>query len=237
MSPLIRVAPGVPPGGARGADRHWIVTLDNGRLRQARKAAGRSQEQLAHESGVSLTTISRLERQVRPRCHFRTRALIAAVLGVHALAITAVPDGQPGGQATAATTQAITAAPGDLALEPKRTCSRTFPARADQVRRARALLGRLLADCPLADDALLVCSELACNAVQHSASARPGGTFTVRAEVGASPSSTVWRPTGKSGAMTPAGLYAPGSTGTDSPDAGASRAPAPGPTKPSRPGL
>jgi serine/threonine-protein kinase RsbW len=184
MSPLSPAAPGVPPAGARSADRHWIVTLDNDRLREARKRAGRSQEQLAYESGVSLTTIGRLERQVRPHCHFRTRALIAAVLGVHARAITAVLDGQPDGQATATTTQAITAPPADLVLEPKRTtCSQAFPARADQVREARALLGRLLAHCPLADDALLICSELATNAVQHSASARPGGTFTVRAEV------------------------------------------------------
>jgi anti-sigma regulatory factor (Ser/Thr protein kinase) len=35
----------------------------------------------------------------------------------------------------------------------------------------------------MADDILLICSELGANAVQHSASARPGGHFTVRAEV------------------------------------------------------
>jgi serine/threonine-protein kinase RsbW len=61
--------------------------------------------------------------------------------------------------------------------------SRTFPARADQVRQVRAFLRPVLADCPAADDVLLVCSELAANAVQHSASARPGGHFTVRAEI------------------------------------------------------
>ncbi|HXP19673.1 MAG TPA: ATP-binding protein [Streptosporangiaceae bacterium] len=63
------------------------------------------------------------------------------------------------------------------------TCSRTFPACRDQVRQARAFLRPVLAGCPKADDAILVCSELAANAVVHSASARPGGRFTIRAEV------------------------------------------------------
>jgi serine/threonine-protein kinase RsbW len=68
--------------------------------------------------------------------------------------------------------------------------SRTFPARADQVHQARAFLRPALANCPAADDVLLVCSELAANAVQHSASAQPGGQFTVRAEIRAGES--VW---------------------------------------------
>ena len=62
-------------------------------------------------------------------------------------------------------------------------CSRTFPARADQVSLARAFLGRVLADCPATGDVVLICSELATNAVLHSDSARSGGQFTVRAEV------------------------------------------------------
>jgi len=41
----------------------------------------------------------------------------------------------------------------------------------------------MLADRPVVDDLLLICSELAANAVQHSASARPGGAFIIRAEV------------------------------------------------------
>jgi len=61
--------------------------------------------------------------------------------------------------------------------------SRTFPAHADQVQHARAFLRAVLEDCPAADEVVLVCSELAANAVQHSASGRPGGHFTVRAEV------------------------------------------------------
>jgi len=62
-------------------------------------------------------------------------------------------------------------------------CSRTFPALADQVGQARAFLRRVLAGCPMSDEAVLICSELATNAILHSDSARPGGTFTVRAEV------------------------------------------------------
>jgi anti-sigma regulatory factor (Ser/Thr protein kinase) len=63
------------------------------------------------------------------------------------------------------------------------TCSRTFRACADQVSHAREFLHRVLADCPLSDDAVLICSELSTNAVLHSESALPGGQFTVRAEV------------------------------------------------------
>jgi serine/threonine-protein kinase RsbW len=62
-------------------------------------------------------------------------------------------------------------------------CSRVFPASSDQVAQARRFLGRFLADCPLADDALLICSELATNAIVHSESGNSGGWFALRAEV------------------------------------------------------
>lgn len=65
----------------------------------------------------------------------------------------------------------------------RRQLGETFAARPDQVRVARAFVGRALAGCAATEDAVLVCSELASNAVQHSASARPGGEFTVRVEV------------------------------------------------------
>jgi hypothetical protein len=42
--------------------------------------------------------------------------------------------------------------------------SRIFPARADQVREARAFLRAALDGCPAADDAILCISELAANA-------------------------------------------------------------------------
>lgn len=61
--------------------------------------------------------------------------------------------------------------------------SRVFPGRTDRIREVRATLGRALADCPMADDAVLAASELATNAVMHSHSREPGGRFTVRAEL------------------------------------------------------
>jgi serine/threonine-protein kinase RsbW len=56
-----------------------------------------------------------------------------------------------------------------------------YPGRADQVQLARRAVARYLAGCPAADDAVLIVSELAANAVVHSASR--GEFFTVRAEV------------------------------------------------------
>jgi anti-sigma regulatory factor (Ser/Thr protein kinase) len=61
-------------------------------------------------------------------------------------------------------------------------CSRSYPALADQVGAARTFLAQALEGCSLADDAVLICSEMASNAILHSASSKPGGRFTVRAE-------------------------------------------------------
>jgi anti-sigma regulatory factor (Ser/Thr protein kinase) len=57
----------------------------------------------------------------------------------------------------------------------------TYPGRPDQVRHARRAVARYLAGCPAAADAVLIVSELASNAVVHSASR--GEFFTVRAEL------------------------------------------------------
>jgi serine/threonine-protein kinase RsbW len=56
----------------------------------------------------------------------------------------------------------------------------TYPGRADQVHHVRRALAKHLAGCPAADDAILIVSELAANAIVHSAS--NGQFFTVRAE-------------------------------------------------------
>ncbi len=61
--------------------------------------------------------------------------------------------------------------------------SRVFPATPAQVREARRFLSRILAGSPAADDAILCLSELAANATIHSNSARPGGHFSVRAQM------------------------------------------------------
>ena len=57
----------------------------------------------------------------------------------------------------------------------------TFRGRPDQVRQARAAVTRYLDGCPVADDAVLVVSEIASNAVVHSKSS--GEFFTVRCEL------------------------------------------------------
>jgi anti-sigma regulatory factor (Ser/Thr protein kinase) len=59
----------------------------------------------------------------------------------------------------------------------------TYAGRPDQVRRVRWLLAALLDGCPVADDAILLASELAANAVNHSNSGKPGGTFTFSMEI------------------------------------------------------
>ena len=58
----------------------------------------------------------------------------------------------------------------------------TYPGRPEHVRQVRAAARGLLAACPAADEVILCLSELAANAVLHSDSRRPGGTFTVRIE-------------------------------------------------------
>ncbi len=69
------------------------------------------------------------------------------------------------------------------AATPVITWARTFPAAPAQVGEARRFLADLLDGGPAADDAILCLSELASNATQHSRSARPGGQFTVRAQL------------------------------------------------------
>lgn len=58
----------------------------------------------------------------------------------------------------------------------------TYPADPEQVRHARRAVAELLGDSLAAADAALIASELAANAVLHSASA-DGGTFTLRARI------------------------------------------------------
>lgn len=64
-----------------------------------------------------------------------------------------------------------------------RSFGRAYPGRPEQVHWVRSDLAAVLNGCPVADDTVLVASELAANAVRHSSSRRPGGLFSVRAEV------------------------------------------------------
>src|SRR5579863_8070893 len=63
---------------------------------------------------------------------------------------------------------------------PVRTVEKVFPALPAQLGEVRRFLAGLLGGCPVADDAITCLSELAANACLHSASARPGGTLTIR---------------------------------------------------------
>src|SRR5260370_42063566 len=63
------------------------------------------------------------------------------------------------------------------------TFAKTYAGQPDQVGKVRRFLGQMLEGSPVADDAVLLCSELCANAVCHSNSRRPGGRFTVRAEI------------------------------------------------------
>lgn len=55
-----------------------------------------------------------------------------------------------------------------------------YPGNEEQLARMRAAIRPLLDNCPVADDVVLIMSELAANAVRHSRSGREGGTFTAR---------------------------------------------------------
>jgi serine/threonine-protein kinase RsbW len=70
---------------------------------------------------------------------------------------------------------------GTMTAEPCFLARRAFNGRSDQIRAVRRWLAPLIDGFAGAQDAVLACSELATNAIIHSASGRPGGVFTVRA--------------------------------------------------------
>jgi serine/threonine-protein kinase RsbW len=67
----------------------------------------------------------------------------------------------------------------ETATAPPMSWSRSFPATAAQAGAARRFLAAVLNGSPVTADAVLCLSELATNAILHSDSGRPGGSFTV----------------------------------------------------------
>jgi serine/threonine-protein kinase RsbW len=76
--------------------------------------------------------------------------------------------------AAASTVQAMT----EPLLLTARPMQRAFPGRADQIARAREFTKRVLGPCPAVDEAVLLVSELATNALEHTSTA-DGGQFRV----------------------------------------------------------
>lgn len=64
-----------------------------------------------------------------------------------------------------------------------RTLDRSYPGAAEHIQRVRRDVAALLGNCPIADDVLLVVSELATNATVHSLSGSQGGLFSIRVTV------------------------------------------------------
>ncbi len=64
----------------RPAAQRWTTAVDGVRLRHLRHQHGLSQEQLASQAGISLTTMRRLERQPAAPCRCRTLGRLAAAL-------------------------------------------------------------------------------------------------------------------------------------------------------------
>jgi DNA-binding XRE family transcriptional regulator len=95
--PALLAAEALDSAGGTRQSPHWIAVVDSQQLRQVRLQRGLSQERLAWESGISLTTVGKLERQTRPSCHVRTLALIAAALGAPPSVITVGGRPVPGG--------------------------------------------------------------------------------------------------------------------------------------------
>jgi anti-sigma regulatory factor (Ser/Thr protein kinase) len=75
---------------------------------------------------------------------------------------------------------AVPAGEDDQPARPAILARRTFAGLPNQVTAARRWLAQLIDGYAAADEILLACSELAANAVLHSDSGLPRGTFTVR---------------------------------------------------------
>jgi transcriptional regulator with XRE-family HTH domain len=69
----------------------WTTLVDGQHLRNSRNQHGLTRDQLASKTGISVTTIARLERHPRSPCRSRTLARLAAALGEQPTALTPEP--------------------------------------------------------------------------------------------------------------------------------------------------
>ncbi|HUY50173.1 MAG TPA: helix-turn-helix transcriptional regulator [Streptosporangiaceae bacterium] len=81
-----------PAGPGDSRVRRWLVVADGRRLRQLRREHRLPQQELAARAGISVVTISRLERQDHVSCRGRTLTRLAAALGVQPAALMSQPD-------------------------------------------------------------------------------------------------------------------------------------------------
>jgi DNA-binding XRE family transcriptional regulator len=72
-----------PRAASTGSSQPQTFLLDGHRLRQLRCRRGLSQQELADQAGVSLTTVARLERQAYAYCRGWTLGRLARALGEH----------------------------------------------------------------------------------------------------------------------------------------------------------
>ncbi|MGH3202251.1 MAG: helix-turn-helix domain-containing protein [Streptosporangiaceae bacterium] len=72
-----------PVAGITRPPQPQTFILDGQRLRQRRRQRGLSQEGLADQTGLSVATVARLERQTSAPCRGRTLGRLARALGEH----------------------------------------------------------------------------------------------------------------------------------------------------------
>ena len=81
--------------GPTGRTDRWTAVIDGQRLRELRRQQALSQIELVRLAGVSVRTVSKLERQPAACCRSRTLARLAAALGEAPSAIVAYVGQRP----------------------------------------------------------------------------------------------------------------------------------------------
>ena len=93
MIPAERAAGRSPNSARPRSGQPQTFILDGQQLRHLRRQRGLSQEELAGQAGLSVTTVGRLERQASAPCRGRTLGRPARALGEHPATTTLRPPG------------------------------------------------------------------------------------------------------------------------------------------------